>query len=71
MRVYSDEEMHVGDLLELDLFLAEDSTVRCWARIAWIDPLPPTVGAAYDVGLEFTDMADDDRRALDQVLRRQ
>jgi c-di-GMP-binding flagellar brake protein YcgR len=68
MRVYSDEEMKVGNRLEIDLLLDDDKTARCWVRIAWIDRLSATEGAAYDIGLEFTDIADEDRRLLVEAL---
>jgi c-di-GMP-binding flagellar brake protein YcgR len=69
MRVYSDEEMIVGDSVELELLLGEDATARCWARIAWVEKLDPSDGARFDVGLEFTDISDEDRKLLDSALR--
>ena len=69
MRVYSDEELIVGDSVELELLLAEDTTARCWARIAWVEKLDASDGARFDVGLEFTDISDEDRRLLDSALR--
>jgi c-di-GMP-binding flagellar brake protein YcgR len=69
MRVYSDEKLTVGETLELDLLLDEETTARCWARIAWVDKLGQSHGAAYDIGLEFTDMTDGDRRLLMAALR--
>lgn len=69
MRVYSDDELTIGTALEIDLLLDQDTTARCWARIAWVEKLPESAGAAYDVGLEFTDIADEDRRLLTEALR--
>lgn len=69
MRVYSDDDLKVGAALEIDLLLDQDTTARCWARIAWIEKLPESAGAAYDIGLEFTDIADEDRRLLTEALR--
>jgi c-di-GMP-binding flagellar brake protein YcgR len=68
MRVYSDEEMTVGDSLELELLLGEEVTVRCWARVAWVERLDQSDTARFDVGLEFNDMADADRRLLTSAL---
>jgi PilZ domain-containing protein len=68
MRVYSDEEMTVGERVELELLLSEATAARCWARVAWIEKLEPSDGAKFDIGLEFTDMADDDRRLLTSAL---
>jgi c-di-GMP-binding flagellar brake protein YcgR len=69
MRVYSDDELKVGAALEIDLLLEQDTAARCWARIAWIEKLPDSAGAQYDIGLEFTDIADEDRRLLIQALK--
>jgi c-di-GMP-binding flagellar brake protein YcgR len=68
MRVYSDEELHVGETLELELLLADDATARCWARVAWVEKLEHSDGAKYDIGLEFTDMEDSDRKLLTAAL---
>jgi c-di-GMP-binding flagellar brake protein YcgR len=68
MRAYSDEHISVGTRLEIELLLDETTSVRCWARIVWIESLPSGSGAAYDVGLEFTDIADADRKLLAAAL---
>jgi Tfp pilus assembly protein PilZ len=68
MRVYSDEELRVGESVELELLLVDDATARCWARVAWIEKLERSDGARYDIGLEFTDMEDADRRLLTAAL---
>jgi hypothetical protein len=68
MRVFSDEELTVGASLELELLLNEETTARCWARIAWVEKMDPSHPARFDVGLEFTDMADADRRLLMAAL---
>jgi hypothetical protein len=68
MRVYSDEKMTVGDSVELELLLSEETTARCWARIAWVEKMDPSHPARFDVGLEFTDMVDGDRRLLMAAL---
>ena len=68
MRVYTDEKMKVGARLEVDLLLGGERTARCWMRIAWIEKMSATSGAAYDVGLELTDIEDEDRRLLASAL---
>ncbi len=69
MRVYSDDELSIGTQLEIELLLDAEQTLRCWVRIAWIERLPQSAGAAFDIGLEFTDIADEDRRALTKALK--
>ena len=68
MRVYSDEELQIGASLELELLLMDETTARCWARVAWVEELARSDGARFDIGLEFTDMDDADRRLLTAAL---
>jgi c-di-GMP-binding flagellar brake protein YcgR len=68
MRVYTDDRLEVGTRLEIELLNGGDSVARCWVRIAWIEELPPNSGAAFDIGVEFTDITDADRRLLEAAL---
>lgn len=68
IRVYSDAELAVGTRLEIDLVRDGHEAARCWVRVAWIETLSPAAGAAYDIGLEFTDITDEGRQALGNIL---
>ena len=68
MRVYSDERHRPGKRLEIEVFLPDQTTITCWARVIWVEPLARSAGAKYDIGLEFTDITPDDRRRLAWVL---
>jgi hypothetical protein len=70
MRVFSDERFDVSSQLDLDVFLADGSTIRCWAQVVWLVELQPGPGARFDVGLKFTDMAEPDIQRLASVLNR-
>ena len=70
MRVLSDEPLHAGDQLELDLLPPGDSAIRIWARVAWVEVLPAGAGALFEVGLQFADIADQDRPRLGSLLVR-
>jgi hypothetical protein len=70
MRVFSDEPVQVGDELELDLLPPGDSPIRVWTRVAWVEELPAGADACYEVGLHFSDIADEDRQRLASVLDR-
>jgi PilZ domain len=70
MRALSDEALRPGDRLELDLLPPGDSPIRMWARVAWIETLPAGGDASYEVGLQFTDIADEDRQRLASLLVR-
>ncbi|HEV2034859.1 MAG TPA: PilZ domain-containing protein [Candidatus Dormibacteraeota bacterium] len=71
MRGFSDERFEVASQLDLDVFLADGSTIRCWAHVVWLVELEPGVAARFDVGLKFTDMAEPDVQRLASVLSRE
>jgi len=66
MRVLSDEALAVGSRLELDVLLPDESIVRCWATVVWVDELDAR--ARFEIGLRFTDMAEPDIQRLASVL---
>jgi hypothetical protein len=68
VRIYSDEEMHVGDLLKMEFFLAEVEPVTYTAEVVWIDPLPADGPAKFDVGLKFIQLDPAAMKLLLQVL---
>ena len=68
MRAYTDDRLEVGTRIEVDLLIGDDEEILCWARVAWVEPLPSDAGAAFDMGLEFTDIADDARQTLAAAL---
>lgn len=67
-RVFSDDEPTRGALLELELILPDGHSVVCKAVVAWSEALPADAPARYDVGLQFTDVSDEDRQRLAGVL---
>jgi len=68
MCVFSDQEFSVGNRLDLDVLMSEGTSVRCWAEVVWVNELEPGDGAAYEVGLKFTDLEPSDLRRLAAVL---
>jgi hypothetical protein len=70
MRVFSDERFEVASQLDLDVFVADGSTIRCWAQVVWLVELEPGAAAKFDLGLKFTDMAEPDIQRLASVLSR-
>lgn len=55
VRIYSDEFHAEGRELELELFLADGSSLECTARVVWTMKLPQGAPARYEVGLAFLD----------------
>lgn len=53
MRVYSDEASSVGQVLEIELLVGGETSVRCTVEVAWVSPLADGAPAKYDVGLKF------------------
>lgn len=68
LRIYASEEVHRGARLDLELFLTEGGSVNCTVEVVWVERLPPTAPARFDVGLRFLVISDHDRRRLGAVL---
>jgi len=67
-RVLSDEEFKLGHRLELDVVLPSGEFLRCWAEVVWVTSLQTEDEAGYEVGLRFTDLAEQDIQRLAAVL---
>ena len=50
---YSDEAVKVARLLEMDVFLPDQSSVTVVVEVTWCDPLPRDAPARFDVGLRL------------------
>lgn len=68
MRVFADEDFSVGSRLDLEVFLPDNTSVRCWADVVWRAELGEGSPARFDVGLRFRDMAEPDIQRLAAVL---
>lgn len=68
IRVYSDEDLSIGKRLELELFLTNNTSMVCTARVVWKKPLPEGAVAKYEIGLEFLEISPDDLQRLAKVL---
>jgi PilZ domain-containing protein len=68
LRIFSDEERHVGELLKMEFFLPDAPPVTYTAEVVWIDRLPPDGPARFDLGLKFIQLEPDALKVLMQVL---
>jgi Tfp pilus assembly protein PilZ len=68
MRVYSDESFKIGHMMEVELFLPNDITVRCSAQVVWIAMLAEGAPAKFDLGLQIHEVKADGRKHLAEAL---
>lgn len=68
VRVLSDEEMQVGDRLDLTLFTPEGEEIETTIRVAWVNVLPAGSEAAFDVGLHFERVAPEHAERLTRLV---
>src|SRR3954454_17115491 len=68
LRIYADDPPQIGDRLELELFLPDESEVMCTVEVVWVDDLPEGSPARHDVGAKFVSIAADDRTRLQAIL---
>jgi len=53
VRIYSDDELKVGELLKMEFFLPNVKPVTYTGEVVWIERLPDGGPAKFDVGLKF------------------
>ena len=65
-RIYSDQRLDVGEVVELELHFPNGSSAKGSARVVWIKEIPPDSGASYDVGLEFIELPE---KAIKELMK--
>ena len=68
VRIYTDEKMRIGELFKMEFFLPEITPVTYTAEVVWIEELPSTAPARFDVGLKFIQLEPEALRLLVSVL---
>jgi len=68
VRIFSDDEMRVGELLKMEFFLADVPPVTYTAEVVWIERLEDGAPARFDVGLKFIQLEPDALSLLARVL---
>ena len=68
LRVFSDEERRVGELLKMEFFLPDVAPVTYTAEVVWVERIPGGAPATFDVGLKFIQLEPDALKLLLQVL---
>ena len=68
VRVYSDEELKIGERLTMELFAKDEPSVHFDAEVAWIEALEPGAPGKFDVGLKFVHVDAEAEALLAKVL---
>ncbi len=68
LRIFSDEERKIGELLKLEFFLPDVPPVTYTAEVVWVDPLEDDAPAKFDVGLKFIQLGPEAIKVLLQVV---
>ena len=71
VRIDCDENVDIGQMLELEFFLPNGITIDALAKVVWIKKLPPGSEALYDVGMEFIRLSELAELELDAVLNKE
>jgi c-di-GMP-binding flagellar brake protein YcgR len=71
VRIDCDENLDIGQMLELEFFLPNGISIEASAKVVWIKKLPPGSEALYDVGMEFQRLSEVDVLELDAVLNKE
>jgi hypothetical protein len=68
IRIFSDDELRVGELLKMEFFLPDVPPVTYTAEVVWIERLAEDAPARFDVGLKFIQLEPDALQLLAKVL---
>jgi c-di-GMP-binding flagellar brake protein YcgR len=71
VRIDCDENLDIGQMLELEFFLPNGISIEVSAKVVWIKRLPPGSEAFYDVGMEFQRLSEVAVLELDAVLNKE
>jgi len=71
MRVYSDHPLKIGQCLEIELFLPDNTHLTCNVEVRWLQPVTGDQSANYDVGLKFLHISEEDLLRLADFLEKQ
>jgi c-di-GMP-binding flagellar brake protein YcgR len=71
MRVYSDRPLKIGQCLEIELFLPDNTRLVCNAEVRWLRSVTGDQSANYDVGLKFLHISEEDLLRLADFLEKQ
>lgn len=71
IRLIVNEDVQVGDILELDIKLSEGKSVKLKGRVKWVDKYE-IIGTkhkiGYEGGVEFLDVGDEVRREISNFI---
>jgi hypothetical protein len=68
LRIFSDEDRKVGELLKMEFFLPDVAPVTYTAEVVWVEKLEEGAPARLDVGLKFIQLDPDALKLLLQVV---
>lgn len=69
MRVHAKQNLELGDSIDVELLLPDQSHIFCSAKVAWLKQLPSWATYKYDVGLQFLKLLGHDRQRLADILQ--
>lgn len=70
LRIYTDDAFSVGGRLRLEVYV-EGRTYKIDVEVAWLDPLPESAPARFDMGLFVNDADPESATAIVKILRKQ
>lgn len=68
LRMYSDEKIRAGKLLDLTITLSDGRIIECQGQVVWVKRLPSGSPAKYDIGLGFLNLSSADEAILEEYL---
>ncbi len=69
IRIFTDDALVIGKRLEIELFLPDGGSLTCDVRVAWVRKLKQDEFAAFEAGLQFLSIDEDQELLLARCVR--
>jgi Tfp pilus assembly protein PilZ len=68
VKIQSDHQVRVGERLSIDLHLPDESSLRCHAKVMWLESTANNGHSAFNMGLQFVEVTQQDLKRLASII---
>ena len=68
VKVQSDHPVHVGERLNIELHLPDESSLNCYAKVMWLESTRQDNSPSFNMGLQFIEVTHQDLQRLASII---
>ena len=68
VKIQSDYRLQVGERLNIDLHLPDESSLRCHAKVMWLESTANNGHSSFNMGLQFVEVTQEDLQRLAAII---